>query len=220
MENRLRLFLLSVALLGPIAPPGVVLAQSPTQLPGEEEPLFQPQVERRTVDISALDTENFEIGPFLGFLSIEDFGVNSVAGARLSYHITEDFFVDTSLGVSKADKTSYELLSGAAQLLTDAQRDYTYYNVSLGYNLFSGESFFGARRAFNSALYLLGGIGSTEFGGGDRFTVSAGLGYRFIATDWLAIHVMMRDHIFQHDLFGVDKTSHNFEVQSAIMFFF
>lgn len=220
MENRLRLLLLSLTLIGLIGPVGMAHAQAPAPLGVEEEPLFEPEVERRTVDISALDTEDWELGPLLGFLSIEDFGVNAVYGVRGAYHMSEDFFVDASYGVSKAEETSYELLSGAAQLLTDDQREYSYLNVSLGYNLFAGESFFGAKRAFNSALYLLGGIGSTEFGGSDRFTVSAGLGYRFIATDWLAIHVVIRDHIFEHDLFGVDKTSHNFELQSAILFFF
>lgn len=219
MEDRLRLFLLSLMLLGFGGPAAAADAQAPAPLP-EEEPLFQPQVERRAVDVSAIDTEDFELGPFLGYLSIEDFGVNPVYGARFAYHITEDFFLDATLGASKAQKTSYELLSGAAQLLTDSQRDYTYYDLSLGYNLFAGESYFGAKRAFNSSLYLLGGVGNTHFGGGNRYTVSAGLGYRFIATDWLAVHVLIRDHIFQHDLFGVDKTSHNIELQTAFTFFF
>ncbi len=224
MENWLRLLLLTLTLNLNLAGMGGAAvaadAPSPEQSPAEEEPLFQPEVERRLVDVADIDTEDFELGPFVGYLSIEDFGVNTVFGARFAYHITEDFFVDASFGSSQAQETSYELLSGAAALLTDAQRDYTYYNVSLGYNLFAGESYFGAKRAFNSALYLLGGVGSTEFGGGDRYTVSFGVGYRFIATDWLAFHVLFRDHVFQHDLFGVDKTAQNLELQTAILFFF
>ncbi len=219
MENRFRLFLLGLvgSVLWSLA--GYAYAQAPFPQQ-EEEPIFQPKVERRSVDIAAIDTEDFEVGPFVGWLSIEDFGVNTVFGVRGAYHINEDLFAEISYGATQAEKTSFELLSGAAQLLTDSQRDYTYYNFSLGYNLFQGESFFGAKKAFNSAVYLIGGIGSTEFGGGDRFTVNLGVGYRFLANDWLSFHATVRDHFFDHDLFGVDKTAHNWEVSFSAMFFF
>ena len=49
-------------------------------------------------------------------------------------------------------------------------------------------------------------LGSTEFGGDKRFTVNLGFGYRLIATDWLALHVDVRDHVFDSDLLGKDET--------------
>src|SRR5690606_7545830 len=117
----------------------------------------------------------------------EDFGVNTVVGARFAYHVTESLFVELAGGRTEAEETSFERLSGAAQLLTDAERDYSYYNVSLGYNLLPRESFLGRNRAVNTALYVIGGVGNTSFAGDDRFTVNVGLGVRILPLDWLAV---------------------------------
>ena len=52
--------------------------------------------------------------------------------------------------------------------------------LSLGWNVLPGEVFIGENRAYNSAFYLVAGIGSTTFAGDDRFTVSGGFGYRVL----------------------------------------
>ena len=122
--------------------------------------------------------------------------------------------------MTNTEKTSYELLSGAAQLLTDDERKLTYYNLSIGYNLLPGETFIGSSHAFNSTLYVIAGAGSTDFGGDKRFTTNFGAGYRLLATDWLAIHADFRDHIFKNDILGTDKTSHNIELHGGLTFFF
>jgi outer membrane beta-barrel protein len=87
-------------------------------------------------------------------------------------------------------------------------------------NLFPGEVFLGKRRAFNSALYLTGGAGSTQFAGDSRFTLNVGLGYRFFLTDWLALHADVRNHIFDIDLLGEPKTTNNIESHAGFTFFF
>ena len=56
------------------------------------------------------------------------------------------------------------------QLLSDAERRFTYYNLSLGYNFLPGEVFIGRNLAMTSALYLIGGIGTVKFGGDQNFT--------------------------------------------------
>ena len=139
---------------------------------------------------------------------------------RGDYHITEDFFAELALGTSEAGETSYETLSGGAQLLTDSQRDFTYYNISVGVNLLPGESFIGSRYAFNSALYLIAGVGNTEFADDSHFTVNIGAGYRFILNDTLAVHVDFKDYIFDSDLLGPDKTTHNLEATAGLSMFF
>jgi outer membrane beta-barrel protein len=111
-------------------------------------------------------------------------------------------------------------LSGAAQLLTDSEREYSYYNVSLGYNIFPGEHFIGRRRALNTATYVIGGVGKTSFAGDDRFTVNFGLGMRIMPLDWFAVHADIRDHVFDIDLLGQEKTSHNLEAHVGVTFFF
>jgi outer membrane beta-barrel protein len=183
-------------------------------------PVIEQDIERREIDPPRIDTEDFEVGIFAGQLSVEDFGVNTVTGARFAYHVTEGFFVELAAGQAETELTSFERLSGAAQLLTDSERDYSYYNVSLGYNIFPGEGFIGRRRALNTATYVIGGVGKTSFAGDDRFTINFGLGMRLMPLDWLAVHADIRDHIFDIDLLGQEKTSHNLEAHVGVTFFF
>ena len=182
----------------------------------EAEPVIKPDIERRTITEADIDSEDFEVGAYVGVLSIEDFGSNVVYGVRGDYHITEDFFA----GTSEAGDTSYETLSGGAQILTDDQRDFTYYNISVGYNALPGESFIGSRFAFNSTLYLIAGVGNTEFADDSHFTVNVGAGYRFLFNDWISLHVAFKDYIFDSDLLGTDKTTHNLEATAGLSVFF
>lgn len=186
----------------------------------DTEQVIKPQVERRLINEPRIEAEDFEIGLFGGLLSVEDFGVNPVFGARIAYHITEGLFVETAFGQSKTTKSSYERLSGAAELLTGDERRLSYYNFSLGYNILPGEVFINAKHAFNTALYIIAGIGSTHFAGDDRFTINMGTGYRFLATDWLALHADVRDHIFDMDLFGDNKRTNNIEITLGGTLFF
>lgn len=185
-----------------------------------QAPVIEPELERRDIQIAAIDTEDFEVGLYAGIMSIEDFGVNTSVGARLAYHITEKFFVELGLGASQGEETSFERLSGAAQLLTDDDRALSYYDISFGYNLLPGEIYLGPGRAYNSAIYLIGGVGNTNFAADDRFTLSFGLGVRVIPRDWFALHADIRDRIFDIDLLGQDKTNHNLEAYLGVTFFF
>jgi outer membrane beta-barrel protein len=182
--------------------------------------VIEPQVERRKVKVASIGAENIEVGAYFGALSIEDFGTNNVYGVRAAYHVTEDFFFEANVGRSTAGQTSYETLSGNVQLLTDDERRFTYYSLSLGYNLFPGEVYLGRGLAMNSALYLLGGIGSTKFAGDQHFTVNFGAGYRVLPTDWLAIHIDVQDLVFQSDLLGKDKLTNNIGAYLGATVFF
>jgi outer membrane beta-barrel protein len=186
----------------------------------QQEPVIQPKVKRKNFNASDIGTNNFELTPFAGFLSIEDFGVKPVYGFRLDYHVSEDFFFEGSIGKSKAGTTSYERLSGGVNLLTDSQRDYTYYDVTIGYNLLPGEGYFGRHLAYNTSLYLVAGAGATKFAGDNRFTVTWGGGYRINITDWFATHLDFRDHIFSIDVTGAKKNAHNFEATLGLTYIF
>ncbi len=226
METRLRvLFLIAAMLLatGCAATKSLFgLGRDEAPPPTAEPPgqVIDPQVERREIREPAIDRENFEIGAYAGIMSIEDFGSDAVYGLRLAYHLTEGLFVEASAGRSEAGLTSFEVLSGGARLLSDSERVLTYYNLNLGYNLMPGEVFIGEGRAFNTSLYLTAGVGSTRFAGDDRFTVNVGAGYRFLLTDAVAIHVDFRDHLFDIDLLGEDKTAHNLEGHLGFSVFF
>ena len=185
------------------------LAAEPDDASQAPPKVIEPTVERRKVRVNRIDSENIEVGGYYGALSIEDFGTNPVTGLRAAFHVTEDLFLEANFGRSKAGRTSFETLGGNVQLLTPSERRFTYYSLSLGYNLLPGEVYIGRNLAMNSALYLLGGIGSTKFAGDQRFTMNFGAGYRVLPTDWLAIHIDVQDHVFQSDLLGTDKLTSN-----------
>ncbi len=206
-----RLFL--SILLSTLAP--CLAAQS-----GQPVDVVDPDLERQEIDIDAIDSEDFEFSIYGGILSIEDFGSDTVIGARAAYHITETLFLEAAYGMSEAGETSFETLSGAAQLLTDDERDFEYYNLSAGLNILPGETFIGSSWAFNTALYVIAGIGSTEFGGDEHFTINFGAGYRMLFNDWFALHVDVRDHLFDSDLLGTEKTVHNIELTAGFSVFF
>lgn len=222
MESRFRILFLIVALASggcAASPFGLGRAGAPPGA-GLSDQVIDPEVERREIKEAKIDSENFELGVFAGILSIEDFGANAVYGARLAFHVTEGFFVEATAGMSEAGLTSFEIPSGAARLINDAERRLTYYNLNLGYNILPGEAFLGEGRTYNTNLYLIAGLGSTRFAGVERFTVNYGAGFRFLLSDTLAIHIDFRDHLFNIDLLGRQKTAHNLEGHLGLTVFF
>ena len=123
MENRnQRLFLallLSSLTTADLAADEVFLPASDTS------PVIEPELQRRSIEKPAIDSENFEIGAYYGLISIEDFDTSDVMGVSLAYHITEDFFFEATYAMAEGDRTSYEELSGGAPLLDSGDRDYT-----------------------------------------------------------------------------------------------
>ena len=226
MESRFRVLFLIVVVFGL---PGCAATKNlfgfgdrEAPPPSAEAPgqVIEPEVERREIKEPAIDREDFEIGVFGGIMAVEDFGSDVSYGLRLAYHITEGFFVETTAGYTRAGLTSFEILSGGARLLSDSERDLYYYNLNLGYNILPGEVFIGEGRAYNTNLYLIAGLGSTRFAGDDRFTVNVGAGYRFLLTDSVALHLDFRDHLFDIDLLGEEKTAHNLEGHLGFTVFF
>lgn len=185
----------------------------------QAQSVIQPQLERREINEAEIDAENFEVGLYVGIISIEDFSSSTVVGVRAAYHINEDFFVEAIYGQAKAGETSFEILSGGSPFLTDDERDFRYYNLSAGYNL-NGEVFVSRDLVFNSATYFTLGAGSTEFGGDEHFTVSIGGGYRLLLTDYMAVHFDVRDQIFNSEIIGKEKSTHNIEYAVGATFFF
>ena len=226
MESRFRVLFLIVAM---ISLSGCAATKNLFGFGNEEAPpptseapgqVIDPEVERREIKEPAIDREDFEIGGYVGIMSVEDFGTDVVYGVRLAYHITAGFFVEGTVGQTEAGLTSFEELSGGARLITESQRTFTYYNLNLGYNILPGEVFIGEGRAYNTNLYLIAGLGSTRFAGDDRFTVNVGAGYRFLLSDSIALHLDFRDHLFDIDLLGEEKTAHNLEGHLGFTVFF
>jgi outer membrane beta-barrel protein len=220
MDPGLRLLLLSGLALAAQAAPGGALAQDAVGAAPATPQVVEPRVKRREVEPAAIDSENFEAGAFLGVVGIEDFGSSFSYGARIAYHFTEDVFAEATIGSAEAGRTSYEELSGSAELLTDSERRFTHYDLSVGWNALPGEVFLGGSRAMPSAVYVTLGAGSTRFAGDDHFSVVLGAGLRLLANDWLAVHLDARNIAFESDLLGDDKLTHNLQFTFGLTAFF
>jgi outer membrane beta-barrel protein len=223
MEIRLGSFFLAAALLSGCSwfhrgerPQNQVVAEDT----GADPSVIEPQVTRRAVKTPKIKAKDFEIGAYFGALSIQDFGVNPVYGARLAYHISEDVFFEALLGTSKAGTTSLEDEFPDITVISDAGRRFTYYDLDLGYNVLPGEVFIGRGRAFNSQLYVTVGMGDVKFAETDQFALNFGVGERLLITDWLALHLDVRDHIFETSLTGRTKNTDNIEATLGLTTFF
>jgi len=181
--------------------------------------VVEPEVARRQIKVPRIHSSNFELGADYGLISIEDFGTHPTYGFTLAYHITEDFFFQGEVARSRAGETSFETLS-QIQLLTESERRFTYYDLSLGYNFLPGEAFIGRGRAMTSAFYLIGGFGGTDFAGDTKFTVNFGAGYRVVPADWLAFHITLQNHVFQSSILGSTKLTNNLEARIGTTVFF
>lgn len=217
MENRIQRIFLSVLLVSAAMP---VIAADDKGKPNRNDQVIVPEVQRREFEKPNIDSQDFELGAYYGSLSIQDFGTNAVVGATVTYHVTEDIFLEAEYGQSEGDKTSFEKLSGSAQILDSDDRTYEYYSLNVGGNIFPGEIVIGGKYAFMSSFYATAGIGGTEFGGDSAFTLNFGVGYRVLLNDWLAIRFDARDYVFDHDIFGETERVHNLEVRTGFSVFF
>jgi outer membrane beta-barrel protein len=193
-------------------------ARAADERPANEQ-VIEPQVDRRVVKLPKFPSNDFEFGVFGGTYATESFGSSFLYGARLGYHITEDIFVEAVYGRTQiSDENFRQILPGG--VFPQPKETLSYYNLSAGYNILPGEVFIGKSYAKASALYLIGGIGSTNFLEQKRQTINFGLGLRVFLADWAAIQVDMRDHIFSLDLLGKRKNTQNLELSAGLTFFF
>ena len=203
-----------------LAAPFAAQAQNQQQVvePGNEQ-VIVPQVDRRPVNVPKIPSNDFEFGLFGGTYSTQNFGANAVSGLRVGYHITEDYFVEAVYAQTKVSDESFrQILPGG--VLSDDSQKLRYYNVSIGVNVLPGEIFFGRNTAKASAVYLIGGVGSTKFDTQRRPTYNVGFGFRVYLMDSLALQLDMRDHIYTLDLLGTRQSTQNLELTGGLTFNF
>lgn len=206
--------LLALAAFAALAPAAVAQTQKPAN-----EQVIVPEVDRRDVQPPKFPSNDFSLGAFVGVYAVQNFGTSFVYGVRGGYAITEDFFVEAAYGSTQVSDDSFRQILPGGIFANETER-LSYYNVSVGYNVFPGEVFIGAKRALASSMYLIGGIGSTNFVDQRRQTINLGLGWRLFMKDSFAMQVDFRDHIFSLDLLGKSQTTQNLELTLGASFFF
>ncbi len=185
---------------------------------GTLDPVIDPDVARREVIVPRIDTENYEVGAFAGVISVEDLESHPIAGIRAAYHLSEDFFVEGEYGRSEVSDQIRRTIGQPFFPHKTVPLDT--YGISIGYNLLPGELFVGSSRAVSATMYLLGGAGDTSFNHEHYLTYNAGMGVKLLPTDWLSLRLEMRDRIWESDLLGKDKLTHNFEATFGVAAFF
>jgi outer membrane beta-barrel protein len=178
-----------------------------------------PQVDRRDIEKPKFPSNDFEVGLFSGTYATQNFGSSWVYGARIGYHITEDFFVEGAYAQTKVSDELFRQILPGGVFAADSEK-LAYYNLSIGYNLFPGEIFLGGRRARPSQFYVIAGMGSTKFDQQRKPTFNAGFGYRVYLADWVALQLDLRDHIFSLDLLGKRQSTQNVELTGGLTVYF
>jgi len=67
---------------------------------------------------------------------------------------------------------------------------------------------------------LIGGLGSTDFAGDKNFTVTWGFGFKVLPWDFVALRLEARDYMFDTEITGEKKTTHNLQTTLNISWFF
>ncbi|MCZ6560920.1 MAG: outer membrane beta-barrel domain-containing protein [Gammaproteobacteria bacterium] len=190
------------------------------ELPMEEAPgqVIAPDVERRDISVPKIDTENWEIGLYVGVLSVDDFGSRAIYGVRAAYHVSEDFFLEGAYARSTVEDTNFRDIG--LPIFPNEEEDLNFYSFSLGYNFLPGEVFVGTKWAMTSSMYFIFGVGNTEFIGEDDLTYSLGFGLRVLPRDYLTLRIEAKDNIFESDLLGTNDYKHNLEFNIGFSVFF
>ncbi len=179
--------------------------------------MIAPPNEEKEVVEEKIDKEYLELAVFTGIYSVEGFNASPVQGLRAAIHMTEDFFFEGNYALTKAEQSEFTKQTGLSLL---SNEDLVYWNVNLGYNLFPGQIFLTRTITLNSTIYIVGGVGQTEFDDQNRFTYNFGTGYKIFFTDWMDLGFRLTFHSFESDLTGENVRLENMEGTVHLAVFF
>jgi len=91
-------------------------APSDEPVDGPVPAVIDPQLDRRDIIRPAVDTEDWEVGAFVGLLSVEDFGTEPVYGLRVAFHATEDVFLEGRYARASVSDTSFRRIGAPLDL--------------------------------------------------------------------------------------------------------
>ncbi|MCW8876380.1 MAG: outer membrane beta-barrel domain-containing protein [Kangiellaceae bacterium] len=187
-------------------------AVNASEVEKEQSPVtvIEPKSKNTRAKSAKIDTEKFEIGVYLGSLSVEDFGTNQAMGISFLYHFSPTVFAQFSYGSSDVGRATFEEVAGQ-DFLSDDDEVFSYTQIAAGYKLFHGRSFLGEKSKFNSHIYLTGGLENVEFAGESNIGLVVGTTYKVVSTDWLTWNFELKNHIFERDFLADKKMTNNIE---------
>lgn len=172
--------------------------------------IINPQKKINKVRSAKIDTEKFELGFYLGTLSVEDFGTNQAMGFSVLYHLSPEYFAQFNYGSSDVGRATFEDVVGQ-DFLSDDDEIFDYTQLSIGYRLFHGRSFLGAKSKYNSHIYLTAGIENVDFAGESNLGFVIGSTYKIVSTDWITWNFELKNHIVERDFLADKKVTNNIE---------
>ncbi|MGH1487057.1 MAG: outer membrane beta-barrel domain-containing protein [Cellvibrionaceae bacterium] len=169
----------------------------------------------------AVGTEFLEIGLSLGMINIEDFPSETATGIHFTFRATEDYFLQLNYMKTSEVSTSTFEEQGSLTSVSGSDREFIHYDVLLGYNLYQGEFFSADSKEANlSSLYLVGGVGETEFRNESRFTYTLGVGYRVAFKRRYIVHVDVRDYNHKTSLNASGDRVNNIHWSAGVSYLF
>lgn len=168
-----------------------------------------------------IGSELFDVGVLFGTINIEDFTSEYVAGMNITFKATEYFFLQYNYVQTEIGQSSWELGSLADYGLGD-DRLFKHYDLLIGYNIFQGEFFAGGDRSHLSNLYVVAGVGDTNFGREQNFTYTLGLGYQIEFFRRFLVRADFRDYMFKSSLTIGDEEDlvHNTQISLGVGYLF
>lgn len=170
------------------------------------------------LDIGA---ELFDVGVLFGTINIEDVTSEFVVGLNITFKASEDFFLQYNYLQTEMSDSSWERSGNFNYDLGD-DRTFSHYDLLIGYNIFQGEIFAGENKSHLSNLYVVAGVGDTDFGGEQNFTYTFGVGYQVELFRRFVVRADYRDYIFESSLVVGDEDDwmHNTQVSLGIGYLF
>ena len=210
LRTKLISWLLTGILLGamPAIAEETAEAEKDEELPELTVRVIEPNIKKDAGHSPDIDSENWEVGFYLGSHKFDGFPTQPMIAARLAYHFNYFMFLEATYGETEIDQST----------LTDIGRDAiavdekaTLYALDLGINFLNGQLFFGPNRALTSDLYLTFGAGRLNLDENDYTSINFAAGARALVNDWVTLRMEFRSHLLEESFLQPDELSHNIE---------
>jgi len=176
--------------------------------------IVTPDPEQELIKDSDIRNVGMNLGVYAGLISYENFNSSYLLALYYSYPFSEKVFVEAEYGVSSISDTEYRNIG--LPLLTEEEVAMQFYTVLLGYNLLPGEVYWSQNKTLISRFYLIGGIGSVSFDDKQSVSLHLGAGFKMELDENKSIRFEARDRLFDTDILGTDKLTHNTELHLGI----